>query len=407
MNTQTKYDGFFAELKNTSPYLKVAAEGAAGSGKTYTLALITAGLYKRIGSTKPVVLYDTERAAKFLRPFFAERGIPVLLKESRTLSDLAQTIAYCDAGNADILVIDSITHVWEGFLQAYCEKKGRTRLEFQDWGIIKPAWRQQFSDRLVMAKCHIMFTGREGFVYESEINPDTQKREIFKTGVKMKVEGDTAYEPDVLLRMERFEKLLDNEHRDVWREGTIIKDRSALIDGKTFRNPTYENFEPVVSFLLSDVAAPTEIKTTGDGPLIGDEEARNDNRRDCQIELERIAALLDSVAAGTGKAEKSLRLALTKYGFYGETSESAIARMSIEQLNEAHDKLQPMVAAVTATLKGESIVWPKESDRDKQRMFFLETTNLGDATVDNLNLYVENMREVLKGTRKLGQDKPE
>jgi hypothetical protein len=405
MNTQNKYDGFFAELKNTSPYLKVAAEGAAGSGKTYTLALITAGLYARIKSTKPIVIFDTERAAKFLRPFFASRNIPVLLKESRTLSDVASTIAYCDAGNADILIIDSITHVWEGFLTAFQEQKKRTRLEFQDWGIIKPAWRREFSDRLVMAKCHIMFTGREGFVYESEINPDTQKREIFKVGVKMKVEGDTAYEPDVLLRMERFEEVLDKEHKKVWREATVIKDRSALIDGKTFVNPGYEDFEPVVAFLLADVAAPTEIKTTGDAPLIGDEEERSENRKDCQIQLERINALLDSVAAGTGKAEKSLRLALTKYAFYGETSESAIARMEIGQLDEAHVKLLPMVAAVAAVLKGESIVWPKEADRDKQRMFFLETTNLGDATVENLSLYTENMREVLKSTRKLGQEK--
>jgi hypothetical protein len=181
-----QWDNFFTDLSNTTPFLKMAAEGGAGTGKTWTLALVIVGLHKRIGSTKPVVLFDTEKAGKFLRPLFAQHGIRVLVKESRTLADLAETMKFCHDGNSDILMIDSITHVYENYLDAFKSKKGRTYIQFQDWGIIKPVWRKEFSERLTDSNCHILFTGREGFTYENEVNADTGKKELVKTGVKMR-----------------------------------------------------------------------------------------------------------------------------------------------------------------------------------------------------------------------------
>jgi hypothetical protein len=61
MNTETHND-FFTDLENVRPFLKMAFEGFAGDGKTYTMAAVAIGLHKLIGSDKPIAVIDTERA---------------------------------------------------------------------------------------------------------------------------------------------------------------------------------------------------------------------------------------------------------------------------------------------------------------------------------------------------------
>lgn len=227
-------DNFFMPVGNTKPYFNAAFEGFAGTGKTYTMGDLVIGLHKEIGSKKPVVMFDTEQAAKYLQRPFAEAGIQLMIRSSKTLADLIKTMDMCNKGYSDILIIDSISHVWEDTVEAFKKKYNRTSLQFQDWGVLKPLWKSQFSDRLVHDKYHILMSGRAGFEYENEINEQTGKREIYKSGVKMKVEGETAYEPDMLVLMERFEEILGKEKK-IYRQATIIKDRSSLIDGKTLR----------------------------------------------------------------------------------------------------------------------------------------------------------------------------
>ena len=85
-------DNFFTPVANTKPFFKAAFEGFAGSGKTYTAAQIALGLAARIGSTKPLIIFDTEKAAKFLQPLFAQAGRTLLVRESRSLADLQETM---------------------------------------------------------------------------------------------------------------------------------------------------------------------------------------------------------------------------------------------------------------------------------------------------------------------------
>lgn len=246
----------FKKLENNRPFLKMAFEGFAGDGKTYTAVEVALGIHKLIASQKPIALFDTERALKALKWRFDELGIEAVINdEQRSLASLNNAIKWCEEGNADILIIDSITHVWEEYLRAYMEQKQRNRLEFQDWGIIKPKWKQEFSTPFVMAKCHIIFTGRAGYEYETEIIKEEGKRdrkEIHKSGIKMKAENETAFEPDLLVLMEKKQEILTDKKK-IWREATIIKDRTTQIDGSTFNNPTFENFYPAVKILLDGV----------------------------------------------------------------------------------------------------------------------------------------------------------
>ena len=382
---------FFMDIGNTKPFLKLAAEGIAGSGKTYTTALIAIGLHKRIKSTKPIVIFDTEESSRFLRPLFEKDNIQVLVKQSRTLSDWSLTVDHCVSGTADILITDSITHIYDGFLQAYMERTGRKRLEFQDWGVIKPLWRREFSEKFVRAHLHILFTGREGFTYDYEVNDNTGKKELRKTGVKMRAEAETAHEPDVLMQMSQYQEMLGDDKK-VWREAFIMKDRSTLIDGKTFRNPAYKEFEPMVEWLLSDPKEEVKTDTKSDADMFGNEEDRSKIIRERTIFLERNDAELDKVCAGTSADAKSLRLALTEKA-YGETSDTKIQGMALEQVQAANGYLTRIVPIIDSVLKGEKLIYPKATAVEAARFQYIDTDNLGLATIDALVIYQEHLRQ--------------
>lgn len=333
------YTNFFTELENTSPFMKVALQGLAGSGKSRTGAIIAGGIHYCIKSTKPIVIYDTEKSAKFLRPYFAEKGIKVVVRDSRSLSDLSTAMDYCADGFAEVLLIDSITHVWNTFIKAYLEKYGKKRVSLPDWGILKPMWQEKFSDRVVNDRYHIVFTGRQGDDYEDQINEDTGKRESVKVGVKMKAEKETAFEPDLLLMMES-EQDLSGDQTTIARFATVLKDRSTLIDGKRFKNPTFKDFKPVFDFLMTDVSEPKKTKETNDGGLITLEQDNREAETQRQIVLERVWNILKKHAGGTAKVDKARYFELLSLAFHGEQSETAIEKMNIMELQSGLDKLR-------------------------------------------------------------------
>lgn len=360
-------DGFFTPIQNNRPFLKIAAQGFAGSGKSYTLAQIAIGLHKRIGSTKPVVVFDTEESSKFLLPIFQRAGIEAVSRRSRSLSDLRKTFDRVAEGYSDILIIDSISHVWENFLEAFKKQKGRTRLEFQDWGIIKPTWKQEFSDPYVRGPFHCLFTGRAGYEYATEVDEETHKRTIYKSGVKMKVDGETAYEPDILLHMDRFEDLLDDDpkKKQVYRTATVLKSRSASLDGKVIQNPTYEHFAAEFDFILN--GSRTDLKQSPEGndaELIKKEDDKREYIRQRDIELEKIKACFEIAGLGTSAGDKAVKAAMAKR-VLGTTSWTEVEKFPPDKLRPAREELERMIERMKA-------VEPEE------RMTFVESYELAE-----------------------------
>lgn len=335
-------DNFFSDLSNTKPYLKIAFEGFAGSGKTYTMAQLAAGLHKRIESKKPIVIFDTEEAAKFLKRFFDGHGIRVLHKRSRTLADLIETMKRCRDGASDIVMIDSITHVWENFLSAYAEKLGRKagRFQFQDWGVIKPTWKKDFSDPFVRDPYHCLMTGRAGFEYETEIDEDG-KKELFKSGIKMKVEGETAYEPDLLVLMSRREDVTGKE-KSVWREATVIKDRSTLIDGKTLQNPTFADFEPAIDYILEH-PEPKEAVEKSSTELFENDEDRKQFGIKRDILIEKIEAEMVSAWPGATAEAKRAKVDALQESF-ATKSWTEVKKMDLAVLESGLERMVAIVA---------------------------------------------------------------
>lgn len=339
------YDAFFKDLKNDAPYLKIGIEGFAGSGKTFLAASLAIGLHKRIGSQKPIVVYDTERAFATIWDMFKDAGIEVKIRESRSLKDWAQTIEICKSGYSDILITDSVSHIWSQFTTDYIEakkkrlKNANVRLSFPDWGYLKPKWKESFSDNIVNSHMHIIFTGRATYEYDHEEDEETGKMsELRKTGIKMSAERETAYEPNLLVLMETKENVIGAGKKEVYREATILKDRYRVIDGKTFKNPTFKDFEPVIEKMLSGTKREDEIQENKDD--FSELEKSNDNwQKKRDVILEEIEAIFTSLGLGTSKEDRKIKVDLFEVAFE-TTSWTAIQNKRVTELETALEKLK-------------------------------------------------------------------
>jgi len=346
-------ESFFTAIGNTKPYFKAAFEGEPGTGKSWSAALVAIGLHKKIGSTKPIVLIDTEKASKFLVPLFREHGIEAMVRETHSLADLVKAMKLCSDGYADIMVIDSITHIWMDFQEAYKRKLNRQVFQIQDWMSIKSEWNKYFSIPLVQSPLHILATGRVSDRMEQEVDEDGRK-EFTKTGVKMQAEKNAAYEFDILVLMERHE-LIQRKKREVWRQSVVLKGRGNLLDGAVFKNPTYDDFAPAIEAIIKDpIAARFSHAEQDAGELIKTEQ---DKRQWVQAKkrwLEEIEGYLVSIWPSTGAQEKKNKTDALEHAF-NTRSWSAIEMMSPEILEDGFARVREFAQAKIAEAKGELV----------------------------------------------------
>ena len=209
----------FAKATNTQAFLKAGFMGFAGDGKTYTATKLAIGLINLmrergldIGNL-PAFFLDTETGSDWVQPQFEAANIELHTAKTRAFVDLVSAVEDAEA-NASILLIDSISHFWRDLTDSYVEKKGKKYIEFQDWAWLKKEW-GRFTDLFVNSKCHIVLCGRAGFEYDF-FERDDGKKELLKTGVKMKAETETGYEPSLLVLMSKHRNI---ETGEVWREG--------------------------------------------------------------------------------------------------------------------------------------------------------------------------------------------
>lgn len=240
----------FKKAESTSAFLKAGFMGFAGSGKTFTATTIAIGLAQLINEKKlpqagkPIFFLDTETGSDYVTHKVREAGLELYAAKSRAFLDCIEAINECQESGS-VLIIDSITHVWREFCDAYKKKKNRTRMEMLDWVAVKEEW-SRFTDAYVNSSAHIIMCGRAGFEYEHEEDEVTHKKQLVKSGVKMKAEGETGYEPSLLVLMERDTDVRTNK---VVRTAYVLKERFDIIDGKQIENPTFADFLPHIERL--------------------------------------------------------------------------------------------------------------------------------------------------------------
>jgi hypothetical protein len=231
------------KAKCEQAYAKIAVYGKTGSGKTLTSLLWAEGLAALDG--KRIAFIDTERGSEFYCLDIPERIVHPKAFDfdrliTRSLMETLEVVENLDPKVYSVLVLDSITHLWEAARGAYNGKMlSNGGIPIQAWQQIKKPYKRLMS-LFLDGSFHAILCGREGVIMEQDEDGDMRV-----TGTKLKAEGETPHEPHILGRMcpDRDEK-----------GGYIIKaffekDRSGILTGKEFLWPTYETIAPVVSYL--------------------------------------------------------------------------------------------------------------------------------------------------------------
>ena len=256
----------FTEIERPT-HLKGGILGFAGSGKTTTMAKIAIGLYKYIKHDKPVLFIDTETGSSYIKPLFEKAGVPLLGKKTRAFITLLAALEEAIKGG-NILLIDSITHFWQELMKAYMTKKGISRLSLHHIGDIKKEW-SPFPNLYLNSPIHSILCGRAGFEWGFE-EDDEGKKQLTKTGTKMKVEGDFGYEPTLLIEMEQVRIDKDKAGSGFVNRAWVIKDKfsESGLQGKCFDMPDFKDFFPHISLLNINGVPPTIDTTTTSEDLI-------------------------------------------------------------------------------------------------------------------------------------------
>lgn len=222
--------------------LKIGLYGPPGSGKTFTALLLAEGLAKVDG--KRVAYFDTERGTDFYAMAVAQRQVHPEAFDfdaayTRSLATVSEEVVALDPKVYGVVVIDSISHLWDAAIGAYEGKKTKAdTIPMNAWASIKKPYKSLIKF-LLDSSFHVLILGRQKNIFETD-----EGGEMRKVGVGMRAEGETEYEPHICLRME-------TKKGD--KDGTVYayveKDRTGILSGKIIPNPSFQTFMPLLPLL--------------------------------------------------------------------------------------------------------------------------------------------------------------
>lgn len=133
--------------------IKMALQGSAGSGKTYSSLLLAKGLLN--GNLSKVAIIDTENGSADLYAHLGDYNV-VSLKPPYTPQQYVDAIELCEKEGMQVIILDSISHCWDYLLDYHSSLAGNS---FTNWAKIKPL-EKLFMDKILQCNAHIIATMR-------------------------------------------------------------------------------------------------------------------------------------------------------------------------------------------------------------------------------------------------------
>jgi hypothetical protein len=191
--------------------IKMALQGSAGSGKTYSSLLLAQGLSN--GDFSKIAIIDSENGSADLYAHLGQYNV-LSLKPPFTPENYIKAIEVCERAGMEVIIIDSISQSWEELLDYHSSLAGNS---FTNWAKVTPR-QNAFIDKILQADAHIIATMRTKQDYV--LNQKDGKYIPEKVGLKAVQRNDLDYE---------FTLVFDV---DIKHFAVSSKDRTGLFMGK-------------------------------------------------------------------------------------------------------------------------------------------------------------------------------
>jgi len=143
------------KAKRQKVKLRVGLFGASGSGKTMSALKLARGL---TDSWEKIAVIDTERQSADLYSHLGEY-FTLTLPPPFTPERFIFAIQACEDAGMDVIIIDSITHEWNGKGGCLEIHEAMTGNSYTNWAKVTPR-HNAFIDRILTSKAHMICCGR-------------------------------------------------------------------------------------------------------------------------------------------------------------------------------------------------------------------------------------------------------
>jgi len=209
-----------ASRKKTKMRLSLAAP--SGFGKTTSALMIAYGM---TNDWDKIAVIDTENGTAsyysnhvFPNGFKVGEFNTIQLSPPYTPEKYSEGIKECENAGMEVIILDSVTHVWqgEGGLLEYNSSLGSNT--FQNWAKTTPRY-QKWLNSILFSKCHIITTNRKKQAYA--LVQENGKNKVEKKGMEDQIRDGYDYEMTIAF------EIINDGHM-----AQAAKDRTGLFMNK-------------------------------------------------------------------------------------------------------------------------------------------------------------------------------
>lgn len=199
-----------AQRKQTK--IKLALQAPSGAGKTYSALLLASGLT----DFSKVAVIDTENHSADLYSHLGNYNV-LQLEKPYSPERYIEAIETCEKAGMEVIIIDSITHEWDGsggILEVHGNMMGNS---FTNWAKMTPR-HNAFVNKILQSPCHIIGTIRTKQDYV--LNDKNGKMVPEKIGLKGITRDGFDFEMTIVFDI------------DIKHNAVASKDRTGLFQDK-------------------------------------------------------------------------------------------------------------------------------------------------------------------------------
>jgi len=335
-------------------YLKLAAQGNTGTGKSMTGALLLLGLSVERHGKAPVLVFDTEPGWQFVRPLFEAEGVELIVRNGQHFKGLTDALREANQRKCCGFAVDSLTHPWTELLRSHANPDGRVPMH--KFNSIKKMW-NDYVVEFMDSPLHCVACGRLQWEMMT-VADESGGYDTVRGDSKMKAGGGESfgYEPHLLVEMSR-EQMRGSKKKNTGigklssleYVAFVLKDRARALNGQSLRfhdftqykkgryGEVYGAFLPHLQAL--DSIAGVKIGQATSAAIIPEGNSEYYRRQQqVKIQLEEIEGLMTSLWPGQDAKSKKVK-ANVIYVLFNTRSWAKVETTPLGELEIAHRTL--------------------------------------------------------------------